>query len=471
MSILTINASFPFVPLPTPGYAVPSRRSSIVQQTDAPKISQSIAAKLGWPILIGSALTVLFYGAIHFGIVPNHSLLRYVTAHPVEYVEVAMFMVGVAALLLKAGQLIGEFRSLSQVDLPPQENGRDKIEHAPTLLNTLYQLPESFHPTLLFQRLSKGLQHVHASQTASNLQDELKYLADIDQEKCEHDYSMVRIVIWATPMLGFLGTVIGITLALGNLSPEALVNEPKVAMESLLQGLSVAFDTTALALTLSIGLMFAQFVLGRVESELLNNVDAIAADELTARFETEGSATDPSVLAVKKMAERTIQTTQDLVVRQTELWRDTVSSAHQHWQRLISTSSEQMETALHNALTESLKTHADAFAAAQQHTIQRSAEQLNGVVDALYQVSSSIHTQHEQLTEQGTILLKVVEATGEVANLEHSLNRNLETLAGKQHFEETVQSLAATIHLLNSRMSGGGHASVQLDRKDKGQAA
>ncbi|MEW4452739.1 MotA/TolQ/ExbB proton channel family protein [Bremerella sp. JC817] len=442
-----------------------------MQQTDAPKISQSIAAKLGWPILIGSALTVLFYGAIHFGVIPQHSLLRYVTAHPVEYAEVGMFMVGVAALLLKAGQLVGEFRSLSHVDLPPQENGRSKIEHAPALLECLYQLPESLHPTLLFQRLSKGLRHVHASQTAAGLQDEMKYLADIDQERCEHDYSMVRIVIWATPMLGFLGTVIGITLALGNLSPEALVNEPKVAMESLLQGLSVAFDTTALALTLSIGLMFAQFVVGRIESEILSSVDQLAADELTARFETEGSATDPSVLAVKKMAERTIQTTQDLVVRQTELWRDTVSTAHQHWQRLLTTSTDQMETALHNALSESLKTHAEALASAQQHSMQRSSEQLNGVVDALYQVSSSIHAQHEQMTEQGTILLKVVEATGEVASLEDSLNRNLASLAGKQHFEETVQSLAATIHLLNSRMSGTGHNAVQLDRKDKGQAA
>ena len=239
-----------------------------MQQTDAPKISQSIAAKLGWPILIGTALTVVFYGAIQFGFIPKHELLRYVTAHPVEYAEVAMFMVGVAALLLKGGQLIGEFFSLGQVDLPPQENGRAKIDQAPVLLDSLYQLPESLHPTLLFQRLAKGLQHVHASQTASSLQDEMKYLADIDVEKCEHDYSMVRIVIWATPMLGFLGTVIGITLALGNLSPEALVNEPKVAMESLLQGLSVAFDTTALALTLSIGLMFAQFLIGRVESEI-----------------------------------------------------------------------------------------------------------------------------------------------------------------------------------------------------------
>lgn len=443
-----------------------------MQQTDAPKITQSIAAKLGWPLLIGSALTVVFYAAINFGVIPQHSLLRYVTAHPVEYAEVAMFMVGIAALLLKGGQLVSELRSLQQVELPPQESSRTKIEQAPALLAALRQLPESFHSTLLFQRLAKGLHHVHASQTAASLQDEMKYLADIDQERSEHDYSMVRIVIWATPMLGFLGTVIGITLALGNLSPEALVNEPKVAMESLLQGLSVAFDTTALALTLSIGLMFAQFVMGRIEAEILSNVDAIAAEELTTRFETEGSATDPSVLAVKRMSERTIQTTQDLVVRQTELWRETVSAAHQHWQRLVSSSSEQMETALHNALSESLKTHAEALASAQQHSMQRSAEQLNGVIDALYQVSSSIHSQQEQMTEQGSILLKVVEATGEVASLEESLNRNLASLAGKQHFEETVQSLAATIHLLNSRMSDGGRASVHLDRKqEKGHAA
>ncbi|PQO47850.1 MotA/TolQ/ExbB proton channel family protein [Blastopirellula marina] len=443
-----------------------------MQQTDAPKISQSIAAKLGWPILIGAALTVVFYAAIHFGLIPDHPLLRYVTAHPVEYAEVAMFMVGIAALLLKGGQLVNELRSLQHVDLPPQEEGRSKIEHAPALLDSLGQLPESFHSTLLFQRLAKGLRHVHASQTAASLQDEIKYLADIDQERSEHDYSMVRIVIWATPMLGFLGTVIGITLALGNLSPEALVNEPKVAMESLLQGLSVAFDTTALALTLSIGLMFAQFVLGRIEAEILANIDAIANEELTARFETEGSASDPNVLAVKRMSDRTIQTTQDLVVRQTELWRETVSAAHQHWQRLVSASGEQMETALHNALSESLKTHAEALAAAQQQSMQRSTEQLNGVIDALYQVSSSVQAQQAQMSEQGSILLKVVEATGEVANLEDSLNRNLASLAGKQHFEETVQSLAATIHLLNSRMSEGGRSTVQLDRKqEKGHAA
>lgn len=440
--------------------------------TDAPKLSQSIAAKLGWPILIGTALTVVFYAAIHIGILPEHDLLRYFTAHPVEYAEVGMFMIGVAALLLKGAQLVGEFRSLAEVDLPPEPSGRTPVERTPALIEALYQLPGNLQQTLLFQRLSKGLHHVQAAQSAAALQDEMKYLADIDQERAEHDYSLVRIVIWATPMLGFLGTVIGITMALGDLSPEALVNEPKVAMEGLLFGLSVAFDTTALALTLSIVLMFAQFVLGRIESELLTNIDAIANDELSSRFETEGSGSDPNVQAVRRMSERTIQATQDLVVRQTELWRETVTAAHQHWQRVVSSSGEQLETSLHKALSESLKTHAEALAAAQKTTLDHSTQQLGGVVDALQQVNASIHQQHERMAEQGNILLRVVEATGEVTSLEDSLNRNLTTLAGTQHFEETVQSLAATIHLLNARMSGSPHAAVQLERKtEKGQAA
>src|SRR5690606_39155638 len=105
-------------------------------------------------------------------------------------------------------------------------------------------------------------------------------------------------------------------------------------------------------------------------------------------------------------------------------------------------------------------------------TLDHSTKQLGGVVDALQQVSASIHQQQERMAEQGNILLRVVEATGEVATLEESLNRNLTTLAGTQHFEETVQSLAATIHLLNARMSGSPQAAVQLERKtEKGQAA
>ncbi len=61
-------------------------------------------------------------------------------------------------------------------------------------------------------------------------------------------------------------------------------------MEGLLAGLYVAFDTTALALSLSILLMFVQFFVDRVETQLLSMVDTRVNEELVGRFETVGSS-------------------------------------------------------------------------------------------------------------------------------------------------------------------------------------
>ena len=44
----------------------------------------------------------------------------------------------------------------------------------------------------------------------------------------------------------------------------------QTAMEGLLAGLYVAFDTTALALSLSIVLMFVQFFVDRIETQMLS---------------------------------------------------------------------------------------------------------------------------------------------------------------------------------------------------------
>ena len=76
---------------------------------------------------------------------------------------------------------------------------------------------------------------------------------------------------------GVSRTVVGITQALGDLDPQLLATDPKSAMQGLLAGLYVAFDTTAEALSLSMVLMFVQFFADRFESHLLGTVDQRAA--------------------------------------------------------------------------------------------------------------------------------------------------------------------------------------------------
>jgi hypothetical protein len=67
----------------------------------------------------------------------------------------------------------------------------------------------------------------------------------------------------------------------------------------------------------------------------------------------------------------------------------------------------------------------------------------------------------------------VVDATGQVTRLEDTLNRNLAALGGSQNFEETVQSLAAVIHLLNARLgqSGAPATTLRPPARNVGQAA
>ena len=114
------------------------------------------------------------------------------------------------------------------------------------MLDELEELSPPARHSYLGRRLRDALELVERQGNAEDLHEELRFLADQDAARQHDSFALVRIIIWATPMLGFLGTVIGITKALGDLDPTELANSIQTAMEGLLSGLYVAFDTTAL---------------------------------------------------------------------------------------------------------------------------------------------------------------------------------------------------------------------------------
>jgi hypothetical protein len=67
-------------------------------------------------------------------------------------------------------------------------------------------------------------------------------------------------------------------------------------------------------------------------------------------------------------------------------------------------------------------------------------------------------------------MTQAIKAAGDVVQLEAALNKNLSALAGSQHFEETVMSLSAAIHLLSARVGAGGQQ-VELKQPFRSKAA
>ncbi|MBC8350899.1 MAG: MotA/TolQ/ExbB proton channel family protein [Planctomycetes bacterium] len=438
--------------------------------SDRNTISKMIGS-LAWPLLIGLAASSMFYVLIFEGPLDTPPMHRYFASHPIAFAEVTMFMVGAAALLLKLGDVVGQQQGLRKFSFDSSARYQDPTDAADKMLNSLAALPRAQQESYFGHRLREALEYVRRKNAAIGLDEELKYLSDSDGVRQQESYSFVRIIIWATPMLGFLGTVVGITKALGDLNPEELANSVQTAMDGLLSGLYVAFDTTAVALTLSIVLMFVQFLVERIETGLLATVDNLAAKELLDRFDESGFGSDPHLVAVDRMTVAVAKTTELLAQKQTDLWQRTIEASNVQWSDMLESSGDQMRTALTESLESSLASHADRLAQLGEQADEQVTNRWEQWQTALSQSARQLQGQQEEMVRQGRIMNEVVKATGEVITLEKALNENLHSLAGSKNFEDTVMSLSAAIHLLNARL---GHtpdsaSRVELDKKTPAQ--
>jgi biopolymer transport protein ExbB/TolQ len=425
----------------------------------------AILSHLGWPLLIGTAACSVFYVLVYRGPLNLPLMHRYFATHPVSFFATGMFFVGVTALLLKFFDVFSQYIALKVVGLDEPPRTGQRVDDVPRLLEALNQLSFSARQSYLGRRLRDALQFVQRKGSAEGLDDELKYLADLDAARQQDGYALVRIIIWATPMLGFLGTVVGITQALGDLDPKQLATDIQGAMEGLLAGLYVAFDTTALALSLSIVLMFIQFLSDRIETQLLSAVDVRTNELLVGRFQEVGAGHDPYLASVERMSRQVVGATDELVRQQAELWKATIEAAHERWSQLVQTSGDQLQTALAEALAESLQKHAEAIAGSEQEAAERAARRWEQWQTAFSENARVMRSQQEELTRQGEIMTQVVKATGDVVALETTLNENLKALAGAKNFEDTVMSLSAAIHLLSTRLGKHPKNAPRVDLK------
>lgn len=412
----------------------------------------AMLSSFGWPLLVGLAACMVFYAAVFQGVFGTEFIRRYFATHPVSFAATGMFFVGLAALLLKFANLIGQFMALPTIGFGVDRSGSVPLEQCGEMLDQLDELPAPARRSYFGRRLRDALEYVERRATAEGLDEELKYLSEMDAARQYDSYALSRIIIWATPMLGFLGTVIGITQALGDLDPRVLASDIQTAMEGLLAGLYVAFDTTALALSLSILLMFLQFFVDQVESQLLSLVDTRVSEELVGCFVAVGGSKDPHVLSIQRMASEVIQASEKLVHKQSEIWQQTIEAAQQTWSATVRESGDQIRGSLGNAMDEALSSFAERIANTQQEAADQAGRRWEQWQTVLSQNARMLQSHQQELARQGEVMARVMEATGDVIKLETSLNQNLKSLAGAKNFEDTVMSLAAAIHLLNTRL-------------------
>lgn len=386
------------------------------------KLSALSAVLLRSPLLWGAALACGCFGLIHGGIVTDPTVVRYLAGHWVEYVEVVLFCVGISALAMKVGDLARQRRQPDDELLSAIPAGGQDPAEAADLATTLPEV-DGYLP----RRLREALDFVVRTGSPEDLEDHLKYLSDLDAARAAQSYGLVRFIVWAIPIMGFLGTVIGITVAIANLSPTQLEN-----ISDVVAGLGTAFDTTATALALSMLLMFLQFLVDRSEQTLLARVDDTAWQLLAGRFQPLG-ADEGTALAVARLGDTLGRGAARLLESQEQAWQTLERTAAAGLEQVMSQAGERLETALARSLGESLD-------AATSHWSE-----------------SLARTQAE--------LAAVAAATRDIAGLQERLEANLATLATSGRFEETLATLSAAVQLLAVR-AGDRQVAPRLDLND-----
>lgn len=100
-------------------------------------------------------------------------------------------------------------------------------------------------------------------------------------------YNMLRYLIWLLPTLGFIGTLIGISLALGESSalPDLQVSaELESWIKTLTTRLGLAFNTTLVGLSLSAILVFCNSLASGREEQVLNDTSQYCLDNIISRL-------------------------------------------------------------------------------------------------------------------------------------------------------------------------------------------
>jgi flagellar motor component MotA len=132
---------------------------------------------------------------------------------------------------------------------------------------------------ILSDLLKKACTKFRTSGSLSELIDIVSIQIEVSQEKAEGDQSVIRYLSWVIPSLGFIGTVIGIS--------QSLVYANSGDMEKITSLLGVAFDTTLVALVLSVFLMWFVHQLQEETDRFHSDLKEFVIDNLINKIEVQ----------------------------------------------------------------------------------------------------------------------------------------------------------------------------------------
>ena len=225
-------------------------------------------------MLIGLFLTVCFYAAL----IPFEGSFfadMFTKRGPTQHATTFLTFWSTAILFMKWRKLANQRRLLNYDFIPIRPDfvlGPATVDQVLHLIYGVVDFPRKF---TLTNRIVIALSNLKNLGRVSDVDDIFRSQGDTDESQMESSYTILNGFIWAIPVLGFIGTVLGLSEAIsafgGVLQGEGGMDQIKSALRLVTGGLATAFETTLVALVAAMVLQLAMTFLKRNEQNFLDD--------------------------------------------------------------------------------------------------------------------------------------------------------------------------------------------------------
>lgn len=226
--------------------------------------------------VLALGITTLFYSVL--AILPvqfEHAIDMFCARGMIPYVIVFATAWCVALLAIKSRKLRLQRKALNYLVVPEANDFVLSPVTVDQVIARMFSTVDDPKYFVLFNRITVALSNLRNLGRVTDVDEILRSQAEHDESIMESSYSLLRGLIWAIPVLGFIGTVLGLSEAIGGfgnvLATTGDMNTISNSLKGVTAGLSIAFDTTLIALVAALVIQIWTTFSHKSEEEFLDN--------------------------------------------------------------------------------------------------------------------------------------------------------------------------------------------------------
>jgi len=212
---------------------------------------------------------------------------------PTPYAIVFLTAWSLAILFVKWRKLRLQRRALQFRVMPDEPSFVLSAASVEPVLARVYATVDDPRHFILFNRIVVALANLRNLGRVTDVDEILRSQAAQDEATVETSYALVQGFVWAIPVLGFIGTVLGLSEAIGQFSGvlggASDVEQISGALKGVTAGLATAFETTLQALVAALVVQLLITFLRKGEEEFLDEAMDYGIRSVVGRLRITGS--------------------------------------------------------------------------------------------------------------------------------------------------------------------------------------